>query len=439
MQALSQFGQQEQGRKTIELQQAYKDRDTFSEMLKVDPVYAANRKAQAQIGKVLDDVVNDLSLMAKDRKGPLTTQEIVKAQTRKGEAMAQMNMIKSVSDQINKESMMIAQNPGKFNERLYMDWVSQWEKGLDEGQIMPPQGPSLVPAFQDPRQMWSALGQKAREGARYVPGTEYEAGGKRMTPYQRIYPQQGELTEDTLEQQMLQDNYAATNLMGFFADNVAYNSPQEYNKYMQEAGGDERQAAINWFRSTRPPVYPESEYVRGTTPSASKVGGETLVMRNGGLWDGKYQVFSTEKNVPVGGDKLDNALVFRKKQAEDNTVSVPTGLLNFPSGIESKGGEVEARVHVADNNKTYFIIDRRSLDKVWFTDKAMEAMPKGAMVKDAATGLYRVKEDAEVDVVIPADTEEVKSLIDAWTGGKFSEALVTLPKKEGGKTNLMDL
>ena len=46
LQALSQYGQQERARQTYELEVGRKDRDKFSEMLKMDPVYVSSRKSQ---------------------------------------------------------------------------------------------------------------------------------------------------------------------------------------------------------------------------------------------------------------------------------------------------------------------------------------------------------------------------------------------------------
>ena len=57
LQALSQYGQQEQGRKTYELETARKDRDKISELMRIDPVYTTNIKAQKRIAKIMDDVL----------------------------------------------------------------------------------------------------------------------------------------------------------------------------------------------------------------------------------------------------------------------------------------------------------------------------------------------------------------------------------------------
>ena len=75
MQALSQFGQQDLARKTSQIQAQAKDRDTFSEMLKLDPVYASSQRDQKDIGLAMDGFLDKMTEFNKSRSGPLSTTE----------------------------------------------------------------------------------------------------------------------------------------------------------------------------------------------------------------------------------------------------------------------------------------------------------------------------------------------------------------------------
>jgi hypothetical protein len=168
-----------------------------------------------------------------------------------------------------------------------------------------------------------------------------------------------------------------------------------------------------------------------------------LKLENATLYDKNGNtIFTPQENIRVTDGTLDKALVFIKAAAKKNLVDVPSDLLELTEGVETKGSNVEARVHAANNNKTYVVIDKGSLDKVHFTEGLMQAFlaagSKGSF-EEAGDGMYKIKEGAEDDVMIPIDTERIRGLIDAWTGNKFSEALKTLPPAQKEPIDIIGL
>ncbi|GAG12875.1 unnamed protein product, partial [marine sediment metagenome] len=91
LQALSQFGQQEQIRNSQKIQQGVRDRDKFADMLAVDPVYATSQGLQQKIASSMDQFQDEMTEMNKSRRGVMTTEDLMKMQQSRGRVMAEMN------------------------------------------------------------------------------------------------------------------------------------------------------------------------------------------------------------------------------------------------------------------------------------------------------------------------------------------------------------
>ena len=73
LQALSQFGQQEQVRKSQEIQQGVRDRNQFAKMLEMDPVYATSQGLQKGIATAMDQFIDEMTDLNQQRRGTLST------------------------------------------------------------------------------------------------------------------------------------------------------------------------------------------------------------------------------------------------------------------------------------------------------------------------------------------------------------------------------
>lgn len=425
LQALSQYGQQEQGRKTYELETARKDRDKISELMRIDPVYTTNIKAQKRIAKIMDDVLAGMTEFYKKRGGRMSMTDTTELQRMRGEAMAEMGMIKASSDQLTQAYQIAAQKPGVYNERLLNQWRNEWEDSLDNGIGLPPQGPPLVPAFRDPEMLWRDLGQSYRSGARYIKGVEYDYKGREMTPYEMTYPHRAGMTEERLDQMYLNNQGLVSNLIGWFAEKE-FNDPQEYDKYMKEANHNEASAAIKWFRDNRSEAFPQSSYTSGELQNKGAFGGRVFYEK-GTLFIGNNLAFNTQPNVYISNTKMDEAVVFDRAESKKHPVPVSKSSLILPEGVNISGEDIDGVALAADKNKTYFMVDKNSVNKIRFTKNAMEALRiSNSLIEDPETNMFVIKEGAEDDVVLPAKTNEVLSGLNTWTFNRFGDAVNAL-------------
>ena len=417
MQALSQFGQQEQARKTYELETQRKDRDKFADMLKLNPVYVTNKNAQDRVAKIMDDFMGKMTILNKNRTGPLSMADLTAMQQERGMARAEMQYIKGASDRLTQAIQLDMQNPGKYNTRLLNEYRRQWD---EEGTL--PDGPLNIPAFQNPENRLSEASRIFQQGATWAPTGPYVDGQRTK---QRVYPQESARPQGAVIDGFLGDEFERRNNLGYFADNVYHENQEEYNHYMQQAGGDEMKAAELRLRDKAPDIYPKSTIADYKTTSTYN--DAVQVRSDGSVWDRNNKLFGFQQNVPVSGGTLENAVVFNRPMAVKNIIDLPARSLQLTDGIQTKSGMVQARVHAADNNKTYVVVDKNSLDKISFTKSAMEAFGKDSFTKDE-TGAYRIKEGAEDDVMIPINTQDARGLIDNWTGNSFSQQLRQLPE-----------
>ena len=427
MQALSQFGQQEQARKTYELEAGRKDRDKFADMIKLDPVYASSRKAQDRIAKIMDSFVDKMTMMNKKRTGPLSMSDLTAMQQERGLAMAEMNYIKGNQDRLTQAHQAAAARPGVYNQKTIDEFDEQWNT---HGTM--PDGPILTPAWQNPLELFDQAAGPLRTGSYWEDvGSSTGKGGEFIEQQKLRYRGEGELSEDQAATNWYQGQNVINN-RGWFLDVVEENSPQEYQHYVDKADGDIMRAADMWFAENRPKIYRGSGEIKEnrSKPSSSTYSTDGFhVKPDGSVWDKNNKMFGPQENVPVSDGTLDNAIVFNRPMAVKNLIPLPARLLQLTDGIESKSGTVQARVHAANNDKTYVIIDKSSLDKITFTKSAMEALGgEGSYTYDKASKLYTIKDGAEDDVMIPVNTQDAKGLIDNWTGNEFSQQLRQLPE-----------
>jgi len=417
MQALSQFGQQEQARKTYELESQRKDRDKFADMIKLDPVYVTNKNAQDRVAKIMDDFMGKLTLFNKDAKGMNNMTALTYIQQEMGLAKAEMQYIKGASDRLTQAIQLDMQNPGKYNTRLIDAARKQWD---EEGTL--PEGPLAIPEWQNPENRLAEGAKSFQQRSRYVPQGEYVDGQRQM---KLLYPNEASMPQGAVVDKFLNDDFEKRNNFGYFADKIYHENKPEYDYWMKQADNDEQKAAVMRLRANAQPVYPEAGYTDYKTTSASS--DAVQIKSDGSAWDGKNKLFGYQQNVPVSDGTLENAIVFNRPMAVKNIIDLPARSLQLTDGIQTKSGMVQARVHAADNNKTYVVVDKNSLDKISFTKSAMEAFGKDSFTKDES-GAYRIKEGAEDDVMIPINTQDARGLIDNWTSNKFSDQLRQLPE-----------
>jgi hypothetical protein len=374
----------------------------------------------------MDGYLAKMTELNKQRTGPMTTNDLVKMQQYRGEAMAHMQYIKGANDQITQAAQQIANNPGKYNQKLFDQAYEQW---ITDGTL--PDGPLLVEAFKNPMNLWSNFTQQFRQGATMKDvGDPYQTQtGAWAQPQQRVYPYADEYNEEALANQFF-SGYNVPNTTGWFMQEVAESEPETYKRYMEKAEGDPVAAAKMWFDENKPPAYPELERTDKSRPSVYGME-QTIQFKNGGWWDRNQKLMGIADNIPVEGKTLDKAIVFVRKPAAQNLIPIPANVLDLGEGINTKSGTVEARVHAADNDKTYVVVDKNSLDKITFTKSAMKAYGSDNFEK-LSSGEYKIKEGAEDDVMIAVNTSEVKGLIDNWTGDSFSDALKMLPSSSQG-------
>jgi len=440
LQALSMFGQQEQARKTWELERAYKDRDMFAKMLELDPVYASSKAAQKKIADIYDGYISKMTILNKNRIGPMSTGDLVEMQQLRGEAMAEMNYYKAASDQITNAARIYNDNPGAYNGELWNEYLREW---MQEGTI--PQGPPLLPAIQSLDTIFSS--NRERQQAL---GTEWRQENGEKVAYKVPVDSADVNDEERMKRAVLayrnneiispgQKGGLAYHVHGVY-DNFGSETKRGYEMMAEQLGlqsGPEAYVASRavgalWRDQQKQPWRVASK-VR--TPAI----GESIIFdKSGGLWDGKNKISDIQSNIPVIDGKLDKAIVFIRPYAKKNPIPIPSELLSKIDGIETKGASVDAMVHVADNNKTYVIIDKGSLEKVRFSKNLVDALGAESF-EMAEDGMYKLTDKAADDEMIPIPTNDVRGLIDSWTGGKFSDQLRMLPPARAAKTDLLGL
>jgi hypothetical protein len=418
LQALSQFGIQEQARKTAEIEKSYKERQNFIDVLKLDPVYLASTEAQGKMAQSVDDFVNQATMMYRKSGGRLSTQDLAKLQQARGAVMAEMQYRKSIDNAMLDAQQKVSQRPDLWSQEKLDKEVQEYRStGMHDGNF-------LFPAFKDP----FVYAQRMAE--QYIADPNVTVSAQRAGPnaalVTTVSTPQGRITED----EMIARSAAGPNQVHIqdAFDMPQYISPERREEYVQRGEEMGVDPANLWYYEENkgsiltPSVKKEQRLYR------ERVGAAGVGLRGTSIKDDRYTYTSIQSGVPVLEGSLDKAIVFDPYQAERHTTSLPKGTLILGEGIEVSTPSVKAYPYAADNNKTYWIVERNSLDRVSFTESAMEAFDKDSFEK--VGGKWRIKEGYEADVMLPTNTSDIIGLINAWTGDSFEEQLKLLPQNE---------
>jgi len=238
LQALSQFGQQEQIRNSQAIQQGVRDRDKFADMLAVDPVYATSQGLQQKIASSMDNFQDEMTALNKSRRGVMTTEDLMKMQQSRGRVMAEMQHYKSIDDQMLQGGQMVNQRPDLYDSQLYHEAVQH----VQETGEAPPQG-FVFKAVQDPFLFSEQMLNSANMGWAEEDIFTGTVGGVHQYEKKGGYRLNDRSPTDTVNR-MLKDPQLQYHVQMSF-DRL----PEEQrNRYLSQAQGNETAAANEWYR-----------------------------------------------------------------------------------------------------------------------------------------------------------------------------------------------
>jgi hypothetical protein len=324
---------------------------------------------------------------------------------------------------------MAAANPGKFNQKRIDEAMMQWNT---EGTL--PEGGLLIPAWRNPEEQFRQYASTYHKGATYKPTGQAveQPDGTFKQEYAYTYPAAVDNPDPDIANRFQQDRFQSANLLGWFAENVRDTNPEEWERWMKEAGNDEIRASQMWFNSIRPPAYNQSAYE--TTSRARSEASQGLHHVNSALFDGKNRLYSPQKDLPVVDGRMDNAIVFEQSESRKHVAALPAqgenSVLLLPKGMIVNAPSVNATAYAADRDKTYWKVDKRSLDQVRYTDDFSEALDNNVWKKDPATGQWKIREGFDADVMIATRTADAAAFINGWTGNEFSSDVRKLPQAD---------
>jgi len=261
LQALSQFAQQQQIREERELQRAREDRNLLARAMELNPVYATSSELQGEIGKVMDSYMEAATMLTKETGGrDLTTQDLVKINQLRSQAMAQMGQLKAWDDTLNQSWQMVQQRPDLYDMPLFME---NYEK-LRKNKRMP-EGGLLYKKVNDPVQLFEGYAE-TRRGKEIRDSVWNEELGQ--YDYTTRWENQDRLPEEALIAQFASMDDGQYHIQHSF-DRMGQS---ERKPYLEEAGGNEDVAANLWFKRNATGVaYPSMEYSRGGRPRATSI------------------------------------------------------------------------------------------------------------------------------------------------------------------------
>jgi len=374
LQALSQFGQQEQARKTMEIENAVKDRDAFAKMLELDPVYASSAAAQDRIASIMDGYIDEMTMMNKKRKGPMTTQDLMKMQQARGRAISHMGYIKAANDEFVQSAKMYNAAPWKYDTETWTEYQETW---LKEG--VRPETPPLLPAAQDPIAV--GLQNLMDTGLKYeysdVKRENISEREDRVTQVGRWNIPYNVPMEDIISRSISRDQ--PWNIQKTFRSNKV--SDAERRKYISMANGDEVAAAnMRYYNQMEAAL--QAEDTRYKSYSArrdyvSPIDRESMKTR-----------FSDNDSVYI----YDNDAVFQKGYQElalgdpgdgmsiikPMLINIPADQLEFTEDVQFDPGSriwVQPQQVTFKNGKVEYALDPTKNGEVWITASNEDDLP----------------------------------------------------------------
>jgi len=374
LQALSQFGQQDLARKTSEIEQAYKDRDSFAKMLEMDPVYASSQAAQNRIASIMDGYIDEMTMMNKKRTGPMTTKDIMKMQQARGRAMAEMGYIKAANDEFVQASKMYNAAPYKYDDETWQEYQRVW---LTEG--VRPDSPPLLPAAQDPISV--GLQNLGDMGLKFeysdVSRENVSDVEDRVTQIGKYNIPDNVSLDDIISRSVSPDQ--PWNIQKTF--NSSKVSDAEQNKYIGLANGDEATAANMWYRDKmQEALLAESrktksmsarrEYIDPITRESMKTrfsaDGSTYIYDNDAVFQKGIQ------NLAIGESGEGFAVL------KPMLVNIPADNLKFTNDVTFDKGSriwVQPQQVVFKNGQVEYAVDPSKNGEVWVTANSEDEVP----------------------------------------------------------------
>jgi hypothetical protein len=387
MQALSQFATQEQARKTSELQQGFKERQDFMDLLKTDPVYMASTTAQKRMSDASDAFVNKASLLLKERGGKLTTKDMLELQQQKGAMMAEMQYMKAIDNAMLDARQKANARPDLWDAKKVEEEAQKWMKfGTHDGNF-------LFPAFQDP---YAALVQTAN---RYKQSPEVSvAHGKGPDGFTKttITTPQGAFSMDELIA-MTAEGPAQYHIQEAF-DRPSMTPPSQRQEYLEKAGGNEALAANLLYRDnamkmgvfdpstkTETGIRPPVSYDRPRSGDYGPMNGGNVL----GSLDGKYVDVMWQDNISPTMLNATSGLSFANESIT-KPITIDAKYLTFADDVDiPQGTSLKVKPRYGAEGKVEFVIDEPLEQEV--TVKTREELPpdkkgagKSTRVKDAA-------------------------------------------------------
>jgi hypothetical protein len=412
LQALSQFGIQEQARKTAEIEKSYKEREKFTDMLKIDPVYLASTKAQNIMAQDIDDFVNEMTSVYKTSGGRLSTPQLAKMSQARAGVMAKMGYMKAVDDEMRRAAQLVATDP-RYDRPMFEEALKEWtENGVA------PEGGFLYPAVQNPiieyQNMVNSMGFKYETVTKETAISPTE---ERVEEY-RMWDKRG------YDENRLQDETASVprqqlNIQGWFDRSVPENVQ---SSYIKKAGGDVNAAANMWYKdSTRGMVFNEmrrtdTRAYRDPRTYQEKEAEQTFQRGNMWFYNGKEAFIHGAPPTAIidSGDGMSFA-------ADAPTISIPADQLKFNRDIEfDKGSRIEVQPQsvVFENGEIEYSVDPVRNGEVWVIVDDEDEVPLREIVES---------------IELPGGKHKYKGVLKAITAaGAVDDAMTGLDVNYGG-------
>lgn len=427
LQALSQFAEHQQQRDIYQLESARKDRDMLAEYLRTDPVYAFTEEIQQGIGTAIDNFTTKISKWNEQRSGNLTSQDLVYLNQERGRLNAQVGRLKALDTEVNNAFDMYQKNPGVYDPVQLQEGFEyvKSEKSL-------PPGGLLMPAIQSPTNLADQVLRQA--GFKYEALTDPSYIG--IQNGARAYSEPwgwnlGGRSSEEVANQIMSIPEMPYHALGSFQRDKSI--PQETkNRYLEQAGGDETTAAINYYRDDIVDNLNRSEIRYSNRPPSTNIDRSPARTSDNEIYVDGDHAASIGQSITVNGERMDNAIVFDPEWAYGKKLPIDSTLIDWPDGLEPVESTVMANPHAVNSNVAYWVVDKNYVNKIRFTEKAIEAFPyikKGDFEYIESEGRYRLKEGIPIQIIVPTKTEDVRGQLDNITVRQFSQ---NMGKKDYG-------
>jgi len=425
LQALSQFGQQQQTRKTYELETARKDRDKLLEMMEIDPVYATSMSLKNRQAEILDEYFDEATLTTKEiyqKKGGPSTQDLMKAQQSQGRVMAQMERLNAIDSEMLKWGKLTETYPNRYDKGMYLKSVDHVNRTGD----MPPEGFGF-PAVKDPllgyRAMAEGLGYKkwtqegAYENQRWMDAAQTEKEVVKGVSYANAPYKEDDLISMALNNEALQYDIQ----MSF--DRMDDKAKQK--EYLDKAGGNPNTAADMLFvdRAKQMGLMQKRE------DRSTRVYGDIAPPEE------KYRTWYEEGNVLKHKDNV----VFSPGEIRGGliksgyggtftsyapTISVSVADLRFSDeDIKFPAGarvEVQPQALNKETAELEYTVDPSRNGEVIVTVDDLNSVPYGKDYGEVLGG-FQYKEKIGRNITAAGKIADVMTQLNAEYGGKFNE------------------